>query len=93
MIISIRTRYSGPTDTRGSRVTVYGPAGQRTYSYDYSAYDAHDAAVSGYLTDLTGATITASDLSDLPYPYRTLSRSGTGYRYAVPMPEAEPVNA
>jgi hypothetical protein len=83
MMISVRTRYSGPTDTRGSRITVAGPYGQRSYSYNYAAYDPHDDAVSEYVADRVGAKVTPAELRDLPHPYRQLSRSGRGYRYTL----------
>ena len=39
--LNIRTRYSGPTDTRGSRVTAYGNGRQLTIPYPYESNDAH----------------------------------------------------
>jgi hypothetical protein len=41
----IRTRYAGPTDTRGSRIIVSWDGKRRTVPFDYSATNAHEAAV------------------------------------------------
>lgn len=47
--LDIRTRYSGPTDTRGSRVTAYGNGRQLTIPYPYDSNDAHLYAASALL--------------------------------------------
>ena len=39
--LNIRTRYSGPTDTRGSRMTAYGNGRQLTIPYPYESNDPH----------------------------------------------------
>lgn len=41
----ITTTYHGPTNTRGSRITVKSESASKTVSYDYAASNAHDAAV------------------------------------------------
>ena len=39
------TTYHGPTNTRGSRITVKAEGKSKTVSYNYAANDAHEAAV------------------------------------------------
>ena len=58
--VTITTRYSGPTDTRGSRIVATGHGRQLTVPYDYNltATGNHEAAaralaaVLGYTGDL-----------------------------------------
>ena len=55
----IRTRYVGPTDTRGSRIIATGHGKQVSSSFDYAASDPHKAAVVALAINLgygTGAT-------------------------------------
>jgi hypothetical protein len=81
----IRTRFQGATDTAGEKIVVFGPNGQRTYSYDYSAYDMHDLAVMYYAKEM-GNVVTQDGLFNLPHPRRRLTRSSRGYRYVLPEP-------
>lgn len=52
--MNVRTSYRGPIGTAGSKITVKGPHGQRTYPYDHGAYDPHVTAAERYATDLGG---------------------------------------
>lgn len=56
------TKYSGPTDTRGSRiiVTTLATGKRKTVSYDYAARDAHEAA----MREATGATAVFEKIDD-----------------------------
>lgn len=55
MTLTLRTRYVGPTDTRGSRIRVEAldaegtPHAIRTLPYNYAAHNAHEGAVLEYL--------------------------------------------
>lgn len=75
----LRTTFIGATDFRGEKIKVVGPKGQKTYSYDYSAYDMHDKAVMEYHGE-----VTQDELFALPHPRRKLTRSGRGYVYDIP---------
>lgn len=72
--VTITTRYSGPTDTRGSRITAKGHGRQLTVPYDYNltATGNHEAAALDLAT-LLGYT---GDLRYVPAPRLT-----KGYRF------------
>jgi hypothetical protein len=61
----IRTRYAGPTNTRGSRIIVSWSGKRRAVPFDYSATNAHEAAVA-----------VALGLDPLTWP-RGVERNGT----------------
>lgn len=41
---AIETKYKGPSNVRGARIIATDGDHRRAYSYDHSAYDAHEAA-------------------------------------------------
>jgi hypothetical protein len=49
---AIRTKFAGPTDTRGSRILATSRYGRTTFSYDYalSAGENHAAAAAAHVT-------------------------------------------
>lgn len=73
------TRYIGPTDTVGPRVNVTLPDGRhRTRPYDYSAHDAHAAAV--------------AEVTGIPVQFLTQvrpTRTGRGFVYTDARPGPE----
>lgn len=72
--VTITTRYSGPTNTRGSRITAKGHSRQLTVPYDYNltATGNHEAAALA-LAKVLGYT------GDLRYVHAP--RLQTGYRF------------
>jgi hypothetical protein len=44
MLQAIVTKYHGPTNSRGSRISAKADAGRITVSYDYGASDPHHVA-------------------------------------------------
>lgn len=61
-MINIRTRYVGPAGATGTRIKVTGQHGQRLIPYDYSARDAHVAAVQQYSATVLGmSTVTVTE--------------------------------
>lgn len=46
---TVTTKYLPSTNTRGSRIKVSSWLGNKTFSYDYSATDAHNAAFCRWL--------------------------------------------
>lgn len=48
---TVTTKYLPATNTRGSRIKVSSWLNSRTYSYDYSASCAHEAAFNEWLKD------------------------------------------
>lgn len=74
--MTITTKYSGPTDTRGSRITAKGAGRQLTVPYDYAlgAVDNHAAAAQA----LAAVLGYASALRHVPAP-----RLVKGYRFEV----------
>ncbi len=71
--VTITTRYSGPTNTRGSRITATGHSRQLTVHYNYAlgVVDNHGAAARALATVL-GYT---GDLRTVP------ARISNGYRW------------
>lgn len=71
--VTITTRYHGPTNTRGSRITATGHGRQLTVPYDYAlgVVDNH-GAVARALATVLGYT---GDLRTVP------ARIGNGYRW------------
>lgn len=64
-MIEVRTTYAGPDAAgKGSRIIVRGEKGQRTYPYDYSAYDPHTAAAERYATDVHGMSGASGERMD-----------------------------
>lgn len=76
MNVTITTRYSGPTNTRGSRITAKGHGRQLTVPYDYALNPCgnHEAAARA-LAAVLGYT---GDLRDVRAP-----RLKRGYRFEV----------
>jgi hypothetical protein len=64
---TIRTRYEGPTDTRGARVVARSEGKQATVAYDYRymGHDQHERAVRALMARLgwSGA-LTAGEWQD-----------------------------
>ena len=57
LTLTLTTRYSGPTDTRGSRITAKGAGRQLSVPYDYAlgVVDNHAAAAQA-LAQVLGCT-------------------------------------
>jgi hypothetical protein len=81
------TKYHGPTDTRGSRISVRGfvPGSgivRKTYSYDYSG-KAHDIAAREFLAEyFPGATI-----DEVRFPTDGKASTGNAYIVKEPLPD------
>ncbi len=61
----IRTKYFGPTNTKGARIKAFCLWGSVVVSYDYAARDPHWEAVKALLAKLSGpaaAAVTAEEL-------------------------------
>ena len=54
--VQITTRYHGPTDTRGSRITANALGRRATVPYDYAAKDPHAIAAQA-LADKLGLSV------------------------------------
>lgn len=65
--LRLAVTYTGPTDTRGSRMVVRGGGRVRTYSYDYAARDAFLAAAEAFRDELApGGALDRGPVSDVP---------------------------
>lgn len=51
MAQAIVTKFIAPTNSRGARIKVSSWQGNKFYSYDYAANDAHKAAFDLWLTE------------------------------------------
>lgn len=71
---TLYTRYHGPTEAKGARISVYAPALRlrRVYEYDHAARDAHDAAIVAWCSD--PIVIARLDLEGDTIPARTFVR-------------------
>lgn len=73
----VRTRYTGATDTKGSRITAMTHSTQLTVPYDYAASDPHVSAVQALLRSMgypeRGAMIELAKETATGYVYNILA--------------------
>lgn len=67
MKIRIRTKYYGPTDDRGARITARGGGRSATVPYDHSASDPHRIAAEQLAGRLSDAPVNVTQLDDHVY--------------------------
>jgi hypothetical protein len=84
----IVTKYHGPTDTKGSRISVRGfvPGKgiiSRVYTYDHGARSAHDSAAAQFL----GEYFPGSTLDEARLPEYGKTSTGNAYAIREPLPE------
>ena len=58
---TVTTKYLPATNTRGSRIKVSSWLGNKTFSYDYSASCAHEAAFNEWLKEQNAAAADGLD--------------------------------
>jgi hypothetical protein len=83
----IVTRYHGPTDTRGSRISVRGfvPGSgivRKAYSYEYGARNAHEFAASRFLGEFYPGCI----MEEVRMPEDGRNATGNSYLVRDPLP-------
>lgn len=81
---TVTTKYLPATNTRGSRIKVSSWLGNKTFSYDYLANCAHEAAFNEWLTL---ANARANTLYGIKVMYKLVAKSilpdGKGYGFIV----------
>jgi hypothetical protein len=70
MAKTIRTRYYGPTDTRGSRITARHAGKQLTMPYDHGSNDPHRKVAQALADQVYGAaSLVGYDMTETGYVY------------------------
>lgn len=70
MAKTIRTRYYGPTDTRGSKIVARVAGKQLTMSYDHGSNDPHLKAAQALADRVYGAaSLITREITDMGYVY------------------------